>query len=424
MPTLFWLVDAEVPRRREQARGRPAACGAPRPPSTPATLADAHARYARGARPSPPGRPRAVPAPRGAWGGPAQGVKCLHAHVAWYLAGGDDPVGRWTVAELGLDADGVRGRAPAPGLEERRCMDAVGARRRLDCGTNSTRLLVRRRRRNGARAADAHHPPGRGRRRHRHRLSADAVARTVSVLRRLPAVMDRHGVVAGPAGGHLGGARRHQRRGVPGRRARRHRGARPRSSPGSTRVRCRSPAPPPTSAADVSVPAPCSWSTSAGGSTELVAGELTAGRSRPAGDGGSGVARRGMRPGDRALRAPRPAPPRRAGRGAAPSSRRDCAAAGRSCRRLAAGGLLIGLAGTVSTLAALDRRVARYDRAALHHVVLDRPNVARWLATLAAEDRRARLARPGDGRGSSRRHRGRRPHPRRRHGRLRPRTPA
>ncbi|NDH11910.1 MAG: DUF501 domain-containing protein, partial [Actinobacteria bacterium] len=31
-------------------------------------------------------------------GGTRRGVKCLHAHYAWYLAGGDDPVGRW-VAE-------------------------------------------------------------------------------------------------------------------------------------------------------------------------------------------------------------------------------------------------------------------------------------------------------------------------------------
>ncbi|MFM7253687.1 MAG: DUF501 domain-containing protein [Ilumatobacteraceae bacterium] len=22
-------------------------------------------------------------------------MKCLHAHYAWHLAGGDDPVGRW-----------------------------------------------------------------------------------------------------------------------------------------------------------------------------------------------------------------------------------------------------------------------------------------------------------------------------------------
>jgi hypothetical protein len=27
-------------------------------------------------------------------------VKCLHAHYAWFLAGGDDPVGRWVADEL------------------------------------------------------------------------------------------------------------------------------------------------------------------------------------------------------------------------------------------------------------------------------------------------------------------------------------
>jgi Protein of unknown function (DUF501) len=27
-------------------------------------------------------------------------VKCLHAHLAWWLAGGDDPVGAWVASEL------------------------------------------------------------------------------------------------------------------------------------------------------------------------------------------------------------------------------------------------------------------------------------------------------------------------------------
>jgi hypothetical protein len=27
-------------------------------------------------------------------------VKCLHAHYAWYLAGGEDPVGRWVDERL------------------------------------------------------------------------------------------------------------------------------------------------------------------------------------------------------------------------------------------------------------------------------------------------------------------------------------
>jgi exopolyphosphatase/guanosine-5'-triphosphate,3'-diphosphate pyrophosphatase len=49
----------------------------------------------------------------------------------------------------------------------------------------------------------------------------------------------------------------------------------------------------------------------------------------------------------------------------------------------------------VSTLAALDRRLRAYDRAAVHHAVLGRPTVQRWLDTLAGEDSGARLARPG-----------------------------
>ena len=40
------------------------------------------------------------PRPSGGVGGTRQGVKCLHAHYAWHLAGGDDPVGRWIEAHL------------------------------------------------------------------------------------------------------------------------------------------------------------------------------------------------------------------------------------------------------------------------------------------------------------------------------------
>ena len=36
-------------------------------------------------------------------GGTRQGVKCLHAHYAWFLAGGDDPVGRWVHEQLAID---------------------------------------------------------------------------------------------------------------------------------------------------------------------------------------------------------------------------------------------------------------------------------------------------------------------------------
>ncbi len=35
--------------------------------------------------------------------GTRQGVKCLHAHYAWYLAGGADPVGRWVDERIDLE---------------------------------------------------------------------------------------------------------------------------------------------------------------------------------------------------------------------------------------------------------------------------------------------------------------------------------
>ena len=52
-----------------------------------------------------------------------RGVKCLHAHYAWHLAGGDDPVGRWVAAALAA-------------------ADRVTRVAAVDIGTNSVRLLV------------------------------------------------------------------------------------------------------------------------------------------------------------------------------------------------------------------------------------------------------------------------------------------
>src|SRR5579872_2015851 len=59
------------------------------------------------------------------------------------------------------------------------------------------------------------------------------------------------------------------------------------------------------------------------------------------------------------------------------------------------GGLLIGLAGTVSTLAALEQGLDRYDRDRIHHFVLTRSIVDSWLGRLAAEDVRARALERG-----------------------------
>jgi hypothetical protein len=98
MPTRYWLVGraAVVAVSRLEAAG-----GVRRAESDidPALVADAHRRYAVE-------RDAAIPAghtgprPSGGVGGTREGVKCLHAHYAWHLAGGDDPVGAWVAGQL------------------------------------------------------------------------------------------------------------------------------------------------------------------------------------------------------------------------------------------------------------------------------------------------------------------------------------
>lgn len=66
---------------------------------------------------------------------------------------------------------------------------------------------------------------------------------------------------------------------------------------------------------------------------------------------------------------------------------------------LAADNLLVGLAGTVSTLSCLEHSITAYDRARVHHSVLERESVERWLHVLASETAAVRLERPGMVRG-------------------------
>jgi len=103
MPTRYWLVDPVLVvrvARLEAAGGVRAAEAA----VDPEQLAAAHAAYATE-------RDRAIvpdhtgPRPFGGVGGTRRGVKCLHAHYAYLLAGGDDPVGRWVAAQLEQTAD-------------------------------------------------------------------------------------------------------------------------------------------------------------------------------------------------------------------------------------------------------------------------------------------------------------------------------
>ncbi len=100
MPTRYWLTDPgvrEAVSRLESEGGVQAATA-----DVPATaVADAHRRYAA-ARDSLVPPDHHGPVPTGGVGGTRRGVKCLHAHVAWWLTGADDPVGQWTADRLGI----------------------------------------------------------------------------------------------------------------------------------------------------------------------------------------------------------------------------------------------------------------------------------------------------------------------------------
>ncbi len=99
MPTLYWLVDRDLNRRigRLEADGGVRAAEAAVDADA---LRAAHERY-RVERDAalPAGWPG--PRPFGGVGGTRRGVKCLHTHYAWFLVGGDDPVGRWVHDRLG-----------------------------------------------------------------------------------------------------------------------------------------------------------------------------------------------------------------------------------------------------------------------------------------------------------------------------------
>ena len=98
MPTLFWLVDPEERRLVSQLESRgvikevEALIGLDR-------ISETHSQYSLERDRYIPDQYKG-PKPTGGVGGTRKGIKCLHAHYAFYLAGGDDPVGAWVANNI------------------------------------------------------------------------------------------------------------------------------------------------------------------------------------------------------------------------------------------------------------------------------------------------------------------------------------
>lgn len=357
MPTRYWLVglaERAAVDRLEAAGGVRAAERA----VDPGEVAAAHAAYASE-------RDAAIPAdwsgprPSGGVGGTRKGVKCLHAHYAWYLAGGDDPVGRWVASHL----------------------HPVAA---IDCGTNSTRLLV---------AGPGGDPLvrlmritrlGRGVDEQR-RLAPDAVERTLAVLGEYRAVLDERGVgrvrmTATSAARDA--ANREDFFGA----AAAIVGVRPELLAGEEEGRLSFLG---ATAELGAASAPWLVADIGGGSTELMVGAEA---------GGIPVAVRSLDVGcvritERFLTSD-------------PPGSEQIAAARRYVADLLAGvsrdekaftqaATLVGLAGTVAALAAIVQGLESYDRRRVHHYLLGRDTVEELLAILASEATAERRRRPG-----------------------------
>jgi exopolyphosphatase/guanosine-5'-triphosphate,3'-diphosphate pyrophosphatase len=286
-------------------------------------------------------------------------VKCLHAHFAWHLAGGDDPVGRW-----------VAGR-----------MQPVAA---IDCGTNSTRLLV---------AASGGEPLvrlmritrlGRGVDRTR-RLAPDAIERTLSVLGEYRAVLDECGV-----------GRLRVTATSAARDATNHEdffaavadviGARPELLAGEEEGRLSF-----LGATAELAPASAPWLVAdiGGGSTELIVG---------AGTGAPPEAVRSLdvgcvRVSERFFRSDPPTPAQ------VGEARAFVAglltAVSRAEEAFSRAATLVGLAGTVAALAAIAQGLESYDRRRVHHYRLHRDTVEGLLAAMASQSTSDRRRRAG-----------------------------
>jgi exopolyphosphatase / guanosine-5'-triphosphate,3'-diphosphate pyrophosphatase len=135
MPTRYWLLG----ERETVIIGRLEASGGVNQAEAdigPTALEETHNRYAaeRDAAIDPA---HTGPRPFGGVGGTRIGVKCLHAHFGWWLAVGDDPVGQWVADKLSISRDDY---VVVNNLRARRVFTSPIAA--IDIGTNSTNLLI------------------------------------------------------------------------------------------------------------------------------------------------------------------------------------------------------------------------------------------------------------------------------------------
>ncbi len=98
MPTRYWLVDPVLVRAVSQLEAR-GGVRAAQAEVDPESLRRAHEIYTA-ERDALIDENYAGPRPYGGVGGTRTGVKCLHAHYAWHLAGGSDPVGEWVSEKI------------------------------------------------------------------------------------------------------------------------------------------------------------------------------------------------------------------------------------------------------------------------------------------------------------------------------------
>lgn len=381
MPTRFWLVGE--PERRWV--GRLEGTGGVNQAEAEIDvddLAAAHRRYAAERDQALPAGHRG-PVPTGGVGGTRVGVKCLHAHYAWFLAGGDDPVGAWVARRLasqGLQPDLADPEAAPPPTTARTVAS-------VDCGTNSTRLLVARQGADGSLVQLARHMRitrlGQDVDR-TGRLAADAIARTVSVLADYRAVLTDLGATAvratatsaardaanrddffGPAADALGAPLELLSGDEEGRLSFGGATADVAPEPGGVLV------------FDIG-----------GGSTELIWGSLEA-AGAPVLHAVESLDVGCVRMTERFLPSD---PPSLAELEVAAATLDELV--GDALVRMGVQGVrrYIGLAGTMSALAAIDQGLAEYDRDRIHHHVLERTAVDAISGRLAGMTREARAA--------------------------------